>query len=513
MKILNTGQIRRADAYTIEHEPISSVALMERAGEKCFDWIYQNAPSLFAGVEEEKNFLFRIFCGIGNNGGDGLVIAGLLHRHGYSVEVYILGEAEKGSAEFVHEHQKLSKRKVKMFGIASKKDIPATGGSETVLIDALFGIGLNRPVIGLGAEVISFLNESPSKVISIDIPSGIDGDGRPPEKGEAVVKADYTLTFQLPKLPFFLRETAPYAGQVVVLDIGLHAGFLNEVSTDHHLFTLRDARGVRQSRGVFSHKGTFGHTLIIAGSKGKRGAATLAAAGALRAGAGLVTVHTDEEGGGIIHSTLPEAMVSIDPGKNGFTALPDLGAYDVIAVGPGLGTSEETARALKLLIQEAKVPLVMDADAVNILAENPTWMAFLPPTTILTPHPGEFARLIGEKPSHMESTRKQSELCKRFGIYVVLKGAHTSVGLPDGQLIFNDSGNPGMATGGMGDVLTGIIASLLGQGYGAMDACALGVFVHGLAGDLALERQSVESLLPSDVIAGMGAAFKALGEE
>ncbi len=484
MKILKSEQIRLADAYTIEHEPISSTDLMERAGTECFNWIYENAPQLFPHVDEEKNFLFQIVCGTGNNGGDGLVIARMLQRHGYSVEVFLVRLAERGSDDFEINLERLSKRKLNVWEIHSKKEIPKLS-SAAVIIDALIGTGLNRPAEGLASEMIDLINESTSLVISIDMPSGMSCDGIEPDEGCSVVRADYLLTFQVPKLSFFMEGCVASVGEIITLDIGLHREFLEQVKTDYHLFSGLEARLMRRVRPTFSHKGTYGHLLIIAGARGKRGASILAASGALHAGAGLITVHTDLDGANPLHSALPE-------------------------VGPGLGVSANTERALKLLIQESKVPLVIDADALNILSENPTWLSFLPPGTILTPHPGEFARLMGGKSSHSESIQKQSELSKKHNIYIVLKGAHTSTSLPDGQIIFNMTGNPGMATGGMGDVLTGIITALRGQGYGAMEACVLGVYLHGLAGDLALENQSVESLTPTDLIGALGRAFQTL---
>lgn len=269
-----------------------------------------------------------------------------------------------------------------------------------------------------------------------------------------------------------------------------------------------------QKRRVFDHKGTFGHALMIAGSPGKFGAALMAAGAVLKAGAGLVTLHTHEKGAEILHGFLPEAMVSIDKsGKAGFSELPDLKPFGAIGVGPGLGKEEDTAKALKLLIQEAAVPLVLDADALNILSDNPTWLAFLPKGSILTPHPGEFARLIGKKQSHYANLEAQRDLSLKHGIYILLKGGRSSLSLPDGQILINSTGNPGMATGGMGDVLTGIITGLLASGYSSMEAASLGMFIHGRAGDLALENESHESLLPNNLLNYMGRAFDSLNDE
>lgn len=482
---------------------------MERAGAACFDWIYENAPQLFPHIVEEKNYLFQVVCGTGNNGGDGLVIARMLQKHGYSVEVFIVRLAERGSDDFEINLERLSKKKVKVTEVRETDDLPDFA-DDAVIVDAIFGTGLNRPAEGVGAAVIEKINASGARVVSIDMPSGLFCSGNVAADRAPVVQADWLLTFQVPKRAFFLDGSFEAVGDITTLDIGLHPDFLEEVETDHHLFTAEEARSLRRRRSTFSHKGDYGHTLLIAGAPGKRGAALLAASGAIRSGAGLVTVHTDAQGALPIHVAIPEAMVSTDRGDHGFTSLPTLESFDAIGVGPGLGTDDHTARAFKQLIQQAEVPLIIDADGLNLLAENPSWLSFLPPGTILTPHPGEFARLTGKKASHVENLDLQRNMSAEYGIHIVLKGAHTSTSGPDGRIIFNHTGNPGMATGGMGDVLTGIITALRAQGYDSTEACTLGAYIHGLAGDLALEHQSEESLTPTDLIQSLGKAFQTL---
>lgn len=510
MKILTADKIREADAYTIKHEPVKSIDLMERAGVKCFEWLYQKAPSLFpASISEEKDWVFYVVCGVGNNGGDGLVIARHLQRNGYNAEVVIVDFSKNKSTDFEKNYERLGKAKKSVIHIRKEEEV-IDFPDDAVIVDCIFGTGLNRITEGVARKVIEKINQSHSKVVSVDLPSGLfDGDNSS-NNFSGVVAADYVLTFQVPKLCFFLSDCAPFSGNVEVLDIGLHPDFLREVETPYYYFTLGEAAQMRRSRAKFSHKGSYGHALIIGGAHGKWGAVILSAMACMRSGAGLCTAHVAKEGSDLIHNAIPEVMVSVDSSEDRFSEIPDLSKYNAIGIGPGMGQADETVRAFKLLIQEAKFPLVIDADALNILAENPTWLAFLPKGSILTPHPGEFARLTGEKLSHFESIEKQRELSQKHGLYILLKGANSSLSLPDGKVLINSTGNPGMATGGMGDVLTGIITGLLAAQYTSFHAAAMGMFIHGVAGDLALNSQSVESLIASDLINNLGKAFEFL---
>lgn len=325
------------------------------------------------------------------------------------------------------------------------------------------------------------------------------------------VRAHHVLTFQSPKLVFFLAEYAEFVGEVHILDIGLHPEFLEKVPAAFHLITAADAVAMRRPRARYSHKGTFGHALLLGGSRGKWGAIALATRACVKSGAGLVTAHTNVEGAALIGFHAPEAMTSHDTHPDRLTELPDTAPYHAIGVGPGMGTHTEAARMLKKLIQEAGKPLVLDADALNILAEEKTWMSFLPKGSILTPHPGEFARLTGEKFSHKAAMEKQREMSQKLGVFILLKGAHSSLSTPEGDVFINTTGNAGMATGGTGDVLTGIITGLLASGYSPLHAAALGMYVHGRAGDNALASTSMESLSATDLIHGLGVAFNDLG--
>lgn len=510
MKILSAEKIREADAYTIKHEPIKSIDLMERAGSLCFDWLYHAAPNLFPeSITEEKDWVFYVVCGVGNNGGDGLVIARLLQRNGYNVEVVVVHISDKPSKDFATNIDKLGKGKKSVTHIRKEKDV-VDFPDDAIIIDCIFGTGLNRPVEGIALQVVEKINTCRSTVVSIDMPSGLyDGDNSKNDVA-GIIRSDYILTFQAPKLSFFLAENAGVVGQVEILDIGLHPDFMESVEADYHYFTPSEAAAMQKQRPLFSHKGTYGHALIIAGAYGKWGAAILSAKACMRSGAGLVTSHIGKAGADLILQAMPEIMISADESETKLTKLPELAPYNAIGIGPGIGKAEETVRALKFLIQESKVPLVLDADALNILSDNPTWLAFLPKGSILTPHPGEFARLAGHKLSHFDSIERQREISRKHGVYILLKGAHSSLSFPDGRVLINSSGNPGMASGGMGDALTGIITGLLASGYNPLEAAALAMFVHGKAGDLALKKQSVESLVASDLIKNIGNAFQSL---
>jgi NAD(P)H-hydrate epimerase len=511
LKILSTSQGREADEYTIKHEPIKSIDLMERAAGKCFDWIYEHAPQLFPEhLSGEGEWVFKVVCGPGNNGGDGLAVARMLMHNGYNVELIVVHFSDKSSKDFDANYEKLgAAAKKQVLHIKQVSELPLFG-SDAVIVDAIFGSGINRPAEGIAAEVIAAINHSGAPVISIDMPSGLYADGA---KGEVppAVHSHHVLTFQSPKLAFFLAEYAGFVGKVHVLDIGLHPDFMHAVDTDFQLLTASDVRAIRMHRPRFAHKGSFGHALLIAGSQGKWGAAVLAARAVLKAGAGLLTVHAGSEGATLVNQHLPEAMTSIDEGGSHFSNVPDLAAYRSIAVGPGLGTHPQSAASLKLLIQESKVPLVLDADALNILADNKTWLAFLPKGSILTPHPGEFARLLGEKLCHREGIERQRELSTKHGVYILLKGAHSTLSTPGGKVWINSTGNPGMASGGTGDVLTGIITGLLASGYAPMHAAALGMYIHGLSADLLLNHSAEESILAGEISNNLGLAFKDLG--
>jgi len=318
------------------------------------------------------------------------------------------------------------------------------------------------------------------------------------------------LTFAPPKLAFFFPENDIFVGNWKLLDIGLSRDFIESARVQNFTLESNDVATILRKRNKFSHKGTFGHALIISGSTGKMGAAVLAARACLRSGPGLVTMRIPKSGVTILQTAVPEAMLSIDPGDDHFSETLELSTYSAIAIGPGIGTSVQTANALKIMIQHAKIPMLFDADAINILAENKTWLGFILKGCIFTPHPKEFERLVGKSSNNFDQNRMQRDFSFRYQCYIVLKGANTAITTPDGRCYFNTTGNPGMATGGSGDVLTGIITGLMAQGYSSLESCLLGVYIHGLAGDIALKEQGFESLIASDIVTNLGKSFQSL---
>lgn len=501
MKILSVEQIRLADAFTVEHEPILSVDLMERAANKLFEWIRKR-------LQPQSEVL--IFAGTGNNGGDGLVLARLLIENGFQVTTCLIHYAEKLSPDCETNFQRLQNIEgAKPIDVWHEADMPAIT-EEVIIVDALFGSGLNRPVSGIAKTAIDLINSGQNVVISIDIPSGLYADKAIDPKLDTVVEADYTLSFQFPKLSFLWPENDRFVGRWEILDIGLDSRYIGEVLTPFSMLEKPTVSSFLRKRSKFSHKGTYGHALIIAGSAAKTGAAILAAKACLISGAGLLHVHLPESAQIPMQSAFPEAMISRDANEDHFSQLPDLSPFTVIAAGPGMGTAEETVKAMKLLIQQATTPLMLDADALNILAENKTWLAFLPKNSILTPHPGEFERLVGSWTNSFERLELQRQLSLKFGVIVVLKGANSCISFADGHCVFNTTGNPGMATAGSGDVLTGMITGLLAQHYSPAKAAMLGVYLHGLAGDMAAGKLGMESVIASDIIHCIPDAFKSL---
>ena len=501
MKILPVDKIREADAFTIKNEPIESIDLMERAARVCHKWIKKRTNS---------SQPVKIFCGPGNNGGDGIAIARMLLKNYFEVHVYVLHFTDKFSADFTLNLERLSLfQEVSVVYLKNGDKIPEIHQNDLV-IDAIFGSGLSKPIQGFVAEIIKQINESKAITIAIDAPSGLFCDENSTDRGGAIIEADYTLTFEFPKLAFLLPENDKFVGHWEILPIGLMREFTDGVAVQNFFIEKEDCQHILKARNKFAHKGTFGHTLIIAGSYGKMGAAVLSSKACLRVGAGLVTCHIPKLGYQILQTAIPECMLSIDDSDYIFGKVPSLEPYNAIGVGPGIGVEKQTQNALKLLIQNTTAPLVLDADAINILGENKTWISFLPPESILTPHPKEFERLVGKTTDNFARMALQRAFSIKNNVYVVLKGAHTCISTPKGKCFFNSTGNPGMATGGSGDVLTGIITGLLAQNYTSFDACILGVYLHGLAGDIAAEKISPESLIAGDIIKNIGNAFKKL---
>lgn len=497
MKLITADQIKELDQYTIAHEPISSVQLMERAATACTAFILNHFP----------DSSFCIIAGTGNNAGDGLAIARLLDVSGLKTEVILTGNPLEGSADFKTNLERLKLRPlIEVHLFKSIDDIVLKQGR--VIVDCLFGTGIKKAIEGPTAQLIKAVNNCGSKIISIDVPSGLPADLKTEMLGSAIVKADITLSFHIPKISFLFEPFARFIGQLHVLDIGLNKAFHSNLPSDLHFNLHEEMKDLYRKRDRFSHKSSFGHGLLVAGSKGKIGAAVLSASAFLRSGAGLITAHIPACGYDIMQTTVPEAMCIADS-KDELVSEIVSSNCDVIVAGPGIGTADRTAKALEELIKESNVPLVLDADALNLLALNSAWWNELKNRElILTPHPGEFERLFqcGKDAIHQFEVLKQKAI--EYSCIIVLKGAFTRIAMPNGEVYFNSSGNSGMSTAGSGDVLSGIIAGLMCSGYSSKEAALLGVYLHGLSGDIYAAQESQESLTAGDLIKKMGAAWR-----
>ncbi|MBI2967198.1 MAG: NAD(P)H-hydrate dehydratase [Bacteroidetes bacterium] len=506
LKILTASEIRQADAWTIQNEPVKSIDLMERAARACVKWI--------SGRFNNERHRFTVFCGTGNNGGDGLAIACLLAKRKYPVELFIIRQSNKCSDDFLINEKRLRKlKRVKAHDIRDATALQSLISPEKyrsnseIIIDALFGTGLNKPATGLYADVIYHINSLKGKVISIDIPSGLFCENNGENNRKYIIKAHNTLTFQVPKFSLLFRENEEFTGEFSVLNIGLDEEFINRLPSKNYFLTGDYISRLIKPRKKFSHKGNYGHALLVAGSYGMMGAAVLASKGCLRSGVGLLTARIPRCGYAVLQSAVPESLAEPDQSENHISGDVRIENYSAIAIGPGLGKDNETAQALKMIIQNSARPVIFDADAINILSENKTWLSFIPKNSVFTPHPKEFERLAGKAGNDWERLQMQIDFSKKFNCYVVLKGAHTCITFPDGSTFFNSTGNPGMATGGSGDVLCGMILSFLAQGYTSAESCLLAVYLHGLAGDLAAKETGIEALVAGDIAEKIGHAF------
>ena len=503
MKIFNTAMVPKLDEYTVKNEPISSIDLMERTA---------SAMTFEIMARWRRSVPVVVFAGPGNNGGDALAVARMLREEGYRVEVFLFNPLHKLSANCAKNRERLLELgEVALTEVASEF-MPPTLKRGMLVVDGLFGTGLKSPLSGGYASVVQYINASDAAVVSLDIPSGLFGENNTDNIGRNIICADLTLTCQFPKLSFFFAENEPYVGEWVILDIGLHPEILARTESKIRYTEAEDAAALLRPRKRFAGKYEAGSVLLVAGAYGMMGAAVMAAESSVRSGAGLVTVHVPRCGCSVLQQCVPEALISADTDENRFTQLQIRHPYGAVAVGPGLGRDALTEHGLGLLFAQLKRPAVIDADALNYLAGHPEQFGKLPVNTILTPHVREFDRMFGKSDTAYERLVKAQEAARRFNVIIVLKGANSAVILPKGEIYFNGTGNPGMATAGSGDVLTGVIAALLAQGYPTKDAAVLGVFVHGLAGDIALENGSVESVSARDITAHLGAAFRRLHE-
>lgn len=498
MKLFTCKQIAEIDQLTMKLEPISSLDLMERASGQVAEWVIHH-------TEIERDIY--IFAGPGNNGGDALAVARLLAWCNFRCTVWLVDFGREVKDDLAFNMQRLEdQNKVILKKIDSESEIPDIPAS-TVIIEGLFGSGLTKPLSGLAKLIVESINRSGATVISIDMPAGLFGEDNANNDFSAIIRAKHTLTFQFPKLSFLFPENDLFVGNWEVLPIGLHPEAILRTESKYFNLAKTFISGTLRKRAKFSHKGTYGHALLIAGSYGKMGAAILSSKACLRAGVGLLTSHIPRLGYQIIQNSAPEAMTSIDSSDTIFSQLPELNPFSAIGIGPGLGKNQETKLAFNALLQEKPGKLVIDADALNMLSENPDWYSLLPENTILTPHPKEFERLAGSSANSYERLQKQVQFSVKYKVIVVFKGAHTCITVPDGSVFFNSTGNPGMATAGSGDVLTGIILGLLGQDYSPEEAALIGVYIHGMAGDLAASKYGLHSLIAGDIIEQLGPAF------
>ncbi len=500
MKIFRCEQIKLIDEYTIKNEPVASIDLMERAAGRLFEWYVEKF---------ERSRRIFIFAGPGNNGGDGLALARMLANNRFDPQVFFLQFAGSTSDDWQINRKRLEKEtKVQFSTIKKSEEFPLINQND-IIIDAIFGSGITRPVEGLVSDIIKLINNTGATIVSVDIPSGLFGEDNSHTGNNNIIKADFTLSFQFPKLAFMFPENEKYTGEWIVLPIGL------DFSTINTPFTFLEKKLVApllKKRNRFDHKGTFGHGLLIGGSYGKMGAVILGAKASLRTGIGLITCHIPSSGNKILQGVIPEAMIIHDAAEGNISSIGNTDNFDAVGAGPGMGTESGSQKAFYEFLQKSKKPLVIDADALNILSLNKGWHSSIPAGTILTPHPKEFERLAGKAVNSYERLQKQIEFSGRRKCIVVLKGAHTSVSDPDGNVWFNSTGNPGMATAGSGDVLTGMILSLLTQGYDPLNAAITGVYLHGLAGDIAAEKSGYESIIASDIIEEIGTAYNRLRE-
>ncbi len=502
MKIFRTQQIRDWDAYTIQNEPIPSLELMERASNAFVHW--------FSNYFTTRNTPIYIFCGNGNNGGDGLAIGRLLLERFDDVNVVVLtlsGRRSSDNQANLIAAQKLSA--LNLITLSEEDEFPSMP-LGSIAIDALFGTGFKGELEGYYKSLVSYLNKEEVLRVAVDIPSGLMADEH--SQGE-VFHAHYTFTFEQPKLAFLFPENAEFVGKWIVKSIGLDADFEATEEANNFLLTMNHAQRLLRSRKYFAHKGNFGHALLIMGSRGKMGAAVLSAQACMRSGSGLTTVYSPSCGYEILQTSVPEAMVLTDEQAAHISSLPPIDDYQAIGVGCGIGMEKETQQAIYNVVRLAKQPLVLDADAVNLVALDPTIYSEIPPNSILTPHPKEFERLFGKTDNDFERNELQRQKAIDLKCYILLKGANSCIATPEGHCYFNTTGNPGMATGGSGDVLTGIITGLLAQGYASEDALCLGVYLHGLAGDLGAKELGMDSLIAGDLIAYLPKAFLELNRE
>ena len=493
-KLLSCSEIKELDSKTIENKNITSLDLMSDAVQTVEKWILNNY---------KKNQKFSIICGNGNNGADGILLSCKLMLKNYKVQAYFINEV--GSSEFNHQFNYAKKIELNLEKIDfdNLKSIEFSG----VIIDCIFGVGLNREITGKYLKIVNLVNSLKKKIISIDTPSGISADTY---FSSNHIIPDIVLTFHAPKLTFFFSEYLDKIKNVEILDIGLDNSEYKRMEGVGELIDINIIAKIYKPRKKITHKGDCGHALLFAGSEGKYGASILCGKSLFRSGAGLLTFLCDEKTKKFIYKSLPEAMTSDIIIKDQYSISAEIKKYKVIGIGPGLGMSKLVIKNFKQIINEVNYPIVVDADGLNILSKDKDLFEKLPKESILTPHIGEFKRFAGNFENSNEKIMLQRRISKKYGLNIVLKGPYTTMTDSKGDLYINTSGNSGLATAGSGDVLTGIITGFLAQNYTPFNAMISGVFLHGLSADIAVKKSHVNSLIASDITENLSSAFKAL---
>jgi len=489
LPLLTSAQIREADAYTIAHEPIVSIDLMERASKAFVGWFINHFP--------DNKQSITVYCGTGNNGGDGLAIARMLDDHHYkSLNIKIARFSAKATDDFNANLKRIQQTTVPLSTINPGECLPVE--ESEVLIVALLGTGLNKPLEGDFKRLVNYINSLQKTVVSVDVPAGLFSDGEIPPDA-VVLKSDLVITFQAPKINFLLPESGPYIKWWEAVNIGIDEKFIRSLDSPYQAVEEIDIRKILKPRRRFSNKGTYGHSLIIAGQPQTMGAALLSASACAYAGAGLTTACVPQSGLAALNCYMPEIMAILREGNK----IPEISweNFNSIAIGPGLGKEKDALALLTDVLVNYEKPVVFDADALNLLSAHRELWPKIPVNSILTPHMKEFDRLFGEQENWWQRMQTGIKQAKEHQLYVLLKNDYTLVITPQGKVYFNTTSNPAMASGGMGDVLTGILASLLAQGYSSEEACIIGAYVHGKAGDELASLNKMNVVLPNQVAA------------
>ena len=499
MKIFNAEKIKDLDKLTIDKQQITSLELMERAALQAFLWLVNHF--------QDKKKVYHLFCGVGNNGGDGLVIARMLKQNYFDVHVYVVPFNDTISPDFDSNLDRLKESNLAYEVINAASEFPDIAENH-VIVDAIFGIGLTREMDSWLQLLIQKINYHKSFKVSIDVPSGLFLD----KKTTIAIHSDVVLTFQIPKLSFYIPDNEQFINEIVILPIDLDERAIDFIPTNYYYTDLNEIKKRYKPISKFSHKGTKGHVLLIGGCYGKIGAMVLASQAALRSGCGLATVNTPKCGYEILQIASPEAMVITDENYHKITKISFDFEPKAIGIGMGIGQDFETAKAFYEFLKSNTIPLIVDADALNILSEHNDWLQLLPKNSILTPHPKELERLIGTWKDDFEKIDKVKYFAKEHQLVVLIKGAFTLI-IDKKNVFVNSSGNQALATGGSGDVLSGMITSFRAQGYCAVDASILGVYFHGRTADIAMNDMGYEAFIASDIVRYLGKVFLELNDK